>query len=279
SGILSVCLYVDNHGVLPYGGLGVLEGLVRHHMAPGVGVVADGYQHGHVAAACLGQSLLAPRPPLHRVVGVLQQVPASRLAQSVGHTHNCAGRPDLAPRNGLRTGRSHASAGRTPGTLLGCGVGRGDVLAGPLRSIVGVGVLVRDVLARGVLLLGGLLLAAFSAFLFSAKGVSLLVMLRMRKYRTRAIPKITRKPSTPGVTRSVFNSVRSANTIAETGSVFMTFILPLLLAHPRRGPSRESRCPRSIVRDGSPRSARPRPRSRWAERTRNRSDPPGWRVP
>src|SRR5699024_11602549 len=86
------------------------------------------------------------------------QVRAGLLAQSVGPTPTCAGRPDLGPRNGLRPGRSHASAGRTPGLLFGVGGGRGDVLAGPLRSIAGVGVLVRDVLARGVLLLGGLLL-------------------------------------------------------------------------------------------------------------------------
>src|SRR5699024_4560296 len=215
---LTVHLDVDEQGVHPFGGPEVLEGLARHHMAPVAGGVADGDQDGHVAAACLGQGLLAPRPPLHRVVGVLQQVRAGRLAQSVGHTPNCAGRPDLGPRNG---------PGRVGHTLqrdvpLVCSSESVEVAGTSLpvsfgRSPVSVSLSATSLPAVSCSWVscswGPSSWAAFSASLCSARGVSLLVMLRMRKYRTRAIPKITRKPSTPGVTRLVFNSVRSAHTI------------------------------------------------------------------
>src|SRR6185312_5371031 len=59
------------------------EALVRHHMAPVAGGVADREQDRPVGAPGLGQRLLAPRPPMHRVVGVLQQVGAGLGAEAV----------------------------------------------------------------------------------------------------------------------------------------------------------------------------------------------------
>ena len=62
----------------------VLEGLVRHHVAPVTGRVADREQNRPVLGAGARQRLLAPRVPVDRVVGVLEQVRA-RLAREPVH--------------------------------------------------------------------------------------------------------------------------------------------------------------------------------------------------
>ena len=78
--------------------LGVLEGLVRHHVAPVAGGVADAQQHRHVAPAGLVEGLGAPWPPVHRIVGMLGQVRACRVREPVCHEPNLsAPRPSRSP--------------------------------------------------------------------------------------------------------------------------------------------------------------------------------------
>ena len=72
--LLAIDLHIDEQLVHPIGGLGVLEQLVRHHVAPVAGGVADREQDRTVAALGFRQRLGAPGAPVHRVVGVLQQV-------------------------------------------------------------------------------------------------------------------------------------------------------------------------------------------------------------
>jgi hypothetical protein len=64
---------------------GVLERVVGHDVAPVAGGVAHAEQDGHVAPPRLGQRVVAPRPPLDRVFGVLAQVRARRSGQAVAH--------------------------------------------------------------------------------------------------------------------------------------------------------------------------------------------------
>ena len=74
--LLAVDLDVHEQPVHQLRGLGVLERLVRHHVAPVAGGVADREQDRPVLPPRPLQRLLAPRVPVHRVVGVLQQVGA-----------------------------------------------------------------------------------------------------------------------------------------------------------------------------------------------------------
>src|SRR5699024_8423417 len=64
---------------------GILEGLALHDVAPVTGRVADRDEQRAVELAGERQGLLAPRPPLHRVVLVLQQVRRRLLGERVGH--------------------------------------------------------------------------------------------------------------------------------------------------------------------------------------------------
>src|SRR5216684_2096989 len=52
-------------------------------MAPMAGSIADRQQDRPVAALGFGQCFLAPRPPMHRVIGVLQQVGTGLGAQAI----------------------------------------------------------------------------------------------------------------------------------------------------------------------------------------------------
>ncbi len=63
----------------------VLEGLPLHHVAPVAGGVADRHEHRHVARGGVGERLLAPRPPVDRVLGVLEQVGRGLPREGVGH--------------------------------------------------------------------------------------------------------------------------------------------------------------------------------------------------
>ena len=56
------------------GDLLVLERFALHDVAPVAGRVADAQEDGLVLLARLGEGLLAPRKPVHRVVLVLEQV-------------------------------------------------------------------------------------------------------------------------------------------------------------------------------------------------------------
>ena len=63
--------------------LGVLERLVLHHVAPVAGRVADREQDRLVLRPRPRERLLAPRVPVDRVVGVLEQVRAGLAGEAV----------------------------------------------------------------------------------------------------------------------------------------------------------------------------------------------------
>ena len=64
----------------------VLERLVLHHMAPVTGGVSDREEDRFVLVARAGERLLAPRVPIHRIVGVLEEIGAG-LAREAVHAH------------------------------------------------------------------------------------------------------------------------------------------------------------------------------------------------
>ncbi len=80
---LAVDLDVDEKPVHQLGGRLVLERLVRHHVAPVAGRVADREQHRLVLAARALEGLVAPGVPVHRVGGVLLQVGGGFPGESV----------------------------------------------------------------------------------------------------------------------------------------------------------------------------------------------------
>ncbi len=82
---LAVDFHVDEVRVHERSGVRVLEGLVRHHMAPVACGVADGEEHGAILGTRACEGLLAPRIPVDRVLGVLTEVRAGRTPESV-HT-------------------------------------------------------------------------------------------------------------------------------------------------------------------------------------------------
>ncbi len=79
---------LDAHEVLVHHGRRrvVLERLVRHDMAPVAGRIADGQQDRHVPLARPRQRVRSPLVPVDRVVGVLPQIRAGRLAERVALT-------------------------------------------------------------------------------------------------------------------------------------------------------------------------------------------------
>ena len=81
--LLAVDLHVHEVPVHDRGDVGVLEALVGHHVAPVARRVADRQQDRHVALGRRGEGLVAPRVPVDRVVGVLPQVRAGLVGESV----------------------------------------------------------------------------------------------------------------------------------------------------------------------------------------------------
>ena len=82
--LLAVDLHGDEVLVHEGGDVLVLERLALHHVAPVARRVADAEQDRLVLRARPRQRLLAPGMPVHRVVGVLQQVGAGAVGESVG---------------------------------------------------------------------------------------------------------------------------------------------------------------------------------------------------
>ncbi len=72
--LLAVNLDVNEMVVHERGGFGVLEQLVRHHVTPVTGCVADAQEDGFFFAARFFQRFRSPRVPVNRVFGVLQKV-------------------------------------------------------------------------------------------------------------------------------------------------------------------------------------------------------------
>jgi len=81
--LLPVDLDIDEQAVHQGGGFRVLEGFVRHDMAPVAGGITDRQQDGLVFTARLVQCLCTPGIPVNRVGGVLQQVGAGFLAKMI----------------------------------------------------------------------------------------------------------------------------------------------------------------------------------------------------
>ena len=81
--LLAVDLDVDEEVVHHLRGLAVLEALMRHHVAPMAGGVADREQDGLARALGLGERLWPPRPPMHRVLLVLEEIGARLAAETV----------------------------------------------------------------------------------------------------------------------------------------------------------------------------------------------------
>lgn len=61
----------------------VLEALMRHDMAPVAGGIADREQHRAAAAPGLGESLVAPLPPVDRIIAMLQKKGAGGVGEAV----------------------------------------------------------------------------------------------------------------------------------------------------------------------------------------------------
>ena len=74
---------VDEELVHETSGFAVLEQLVRHHVAPMAGRVADRKQDRAVAPFGLRQRVGAPRAPMHRVPGVLQKIGRGLLPKEI----------------------------------------------------------------------------------------------------------------------------------------------------------------------------------------------------
>ena len=68
----------------------VLERLVRHHVAPVARGVADREKNRLVLQARACEGLVSPGIPVHRVLGVLQQIGALLACQAVGHLPSIA---------------------------------------------------------------------------------------------------------------------------------------------------------------------------------------------
>ena len=83
--LLAVDLDADELLVHLRGGRFVLERLTLHHVAPVTRRVADAEQDRLPLGACARQRLGSPRPPVHRVVRVLEQVGAGLAGEMVGH--------------------------------------------------------------------------------------------------------------------------------------------------------------------------------------------------
>ena len=81
--LLAVDLDVDEQLVHDRGDGRILEALVRHDVAPVAGGVADREQDGFARSLGLGQRPGAPRPPVDRVVLVLQQIGAGLAGEAV----------------------------------------------------------------------------------------------------------------------------------------------------------------------------------------------------
>ena len=80
---LPIDLDVDEERVHHLGDLRVLEALVRHHVAPVAGRIADGDQHRPSKAAGLGQGVRPPFPPMDGIVAVLEQIRRAGLREAV----------------------------------------------------------------------------------------------------------------------------------------------------------------------------------------------------
>ena len=80
-------IHLHAHEVLVHelSDVGILERLALHDVAPVTRRVADGQEHGPVLAPCLGEGVVAPRKPVHRIVSVLEEIRTRLVRKAVGH--------------------------------------------------------------------------------------------------------------------------------------------------------------------------------------------------
>ena len=120
--LLAVDLDVDEVLVHVGGGLGVLEGLALHHVAPVAGRVADREQDRPVLLARPRQRLGAPGVPVDRVVAVLEQVGAGLLGEAVGHRSQPTQDACEANYSAAADRRNSSPLAETDGSPADCGV-------------------------------------------------------------------------------------------------------------------------------------------------------------
>ena len=65
------------------GDLGILKTLPLHHVAPVAGRIADRKKNGSLFITCPLNRFFAPRIPVDRIVGVLQQIGTAFLGQAI----------------------------------------------------------------------------------------------------------------------------------------------------------------------------------------------------
>jgi hypothetical protein len=108
--LLAVDLHGHEAGVHGLGDAVVLERLVRHDVAPVARRVPDREQDRHVATARLGERVVAPLPPVDRVLRVLEEVRTRRSREAVGHVLHPHTPVATAARRGTRL-TANAEAG------------------------------------------------------------------------------------------------------------------------------------------------------------------------
>ena len=84
--LLAVYLNARKVGVEVGGDFRIFKYLVRHHMAPMAGRVANGHQKPLTLSGSAFNRLVAPFVPVHGLVGVLLKVEARRMLQSIHPT-------------------------------------------------------------------------------------------------------------------------------------------------------------------------------------------------
>ena len=106
--LLAIDLDVDEELVHHRRGRLVLEALMRHHMAPVAGRVADRQQDRFALGLRVAQRGLAPHPPMDGIIRVLQQIRARGVFQFIGgHVQALFRRPrKSSPGRRARTGES-----------------------------------------------------------------------------------------------------------------------------------------------------------------------------
>ena len=81
--LLAIDFDVDEELVHDPRGRVVLETFMRHDVAPVAGRIADREQDRFVGLLGFGERLRSPRPPIDRIVLVLQQIRARLLGETI----------------------------------------------------------------------------------------------------------------------------------------------------------------------------------------------------
>jgi hypothetical protein len=86
----------------------IFKGFFFHHMAPMAGSVSYGKKYGLIFCFCSYKSFLRPGIPIHRVVGMLKEIGALLMDQTIGGAHsNLLMMSDISNISWLISKRSH----------------------------------------------------------------------------------------------------------------------------------------------------------------------------